>query len=282
MANTFYPFPTVGGSNNTWGTSLNVLLRAGGEGALSAELYNDAGTLKLSKGDIGIYDGVVHGISVIDTITTISTAGMTANNWHKVEMSVSGSSVTLTIAAIAGATDESTIDATTKAAYDYTKQGYYLAATKRLLGVVYLRTALALGRIVNCESGKLGFKGITIGEHYDTAGVLTKSYLTKMVIEIGDWNMDTTVFILVNYPFAILQAIRNAKVVIRDDGGTVVDLLDKFGPDLTDPLLVVGGLYVTYNAGHAVLYRRTGGSFDGVNYDSIGYNRGWLTIEYET
>lgn len=293
MANTFYPKPVIGGSINVWGTYLDMLVRAGGIGALTCELYNDSGALKLSKGKIGINDGTYEGVAVIDTITTIDTTGMTANNWHKIELSVSGASVTIAIAAIAAATDESVIDAATKAAYDYEKAGYYLTDTKRLLGVVYLRTALAPGRIVNCKSGKLGFKGIKIIDYYTSAYVISQVYLAKVIFEIGNWNMNisgggsaTKTIQLNNYLGSsaahLGKKIRNAYVIIRDDTDANYLPVNE-SENGADPGLLAGGItYFLTGATSMVLSCRTGGEFDNASYNESPFNRGWVNLEYET
>jgi hypothetical protein len=274
MANNFVALSVVGGSLNTWGTTLNTLLQAGGIGALTAELYNDGGTLKLSMGKIGINNGVATGIGVaiIDTITTISTAGMTAGLWHSVEMSVSGTAVTLTITPIVGANDESVIDAATKAAYDYEKTGYYLTASKRLIGVVFLRAALALGRIVNCESGKLGFKGIEIEDYISSAGVLSKKYIATIQFQVAAWNMDTTNGVTYNNPFSITN-YKDSKCFVISAGGDIqhLEYCDSAGN-------MQGSSYRTSLSSTSV-DRLTGGNFDSATWNAaIPY----ITITYET
>jgi len=265
MANNFVVLSVVGGSLNTWGTTLNTLLQAGGIGALTAELYNDGGVLKLSKGKIGIDNGVATGIGVaiIDTITTISTAGMTAGLWYAIEMSVSGTAVTLTITPIAGANDESVIDAATKAAYDYEKTGYYLTASKRLLGVVFLRAALALGRIVNCESGKLGFKGIRIEKYYVGTTESIKYYNT-IRLEYSPWNMDTTASITLAWPYIIpIARNRHYRITIISNGGDQWDGMS------------VGSMSIRQEPINNILVARAAGSF----LDSALYNAATAIIE---
>jgi hypothetical protein len=270
MANTFFPKPAIGGSNNVWATYLDMLVRAGGQGALTCELYNDSGTLKLSKGKIGIDNGVVEGVSVIDTITTISTAGMTANNWHKVEMTVSGTAVTIAIAAIAGATDESTIDTATKAAYDYEKAGYYLDPAKRLIGVVFLRAALALGRIVNCESGKLGFKGIRIKNSYTTLSAESQKYIAEIEIDVSAWNMDTTTQHYAVLPYAITKEVKSVITIKNNSGlaysGNIGGLSDAW-------YQTVGG------EGRLYMDRLLAGAFDNAGFNAA---TGIIIIIWET
>lgn len=275
MANNFVALSVVGGSLNTWGTTLNTLIQAGGIGALTAELYNDSGTLKLSKGKVGINNGVATGIGVciIDTITTISTAGMTAGLWHAIEISVSGTAVTIEITPIVGASDESVIDAATKAAYDYEKTGYYLTASKRLIGVVFLRAALALGRIVNCESGKLGFKGIEIINYY-SGGVTTKKYVAKMRLNIGSWNMVATSAINLAYGFDITAfiEIQTAIVIIISDSG-----LQAY------PILYNGGGAFRFTSASSVnISRAAGGAFDNTSFDDPLVERGYVIIQWYT
>lgn len=275
MANNFVALSVVGGSLNTWGTTLNTLIQAGGIGALTSELYNDSGTLKLSKGKIGINNGVATGIGVciIDTITTISTAGMTAGLWHAIEVSVSGTAVTISITPIAGASDESIIDAATKAAYDYEKTGYYLTASKRLIGVVFLRAALSLGRIVNCESVKLGFKGIERKITRNSLGAESYIYIDKMTIQMGTWNMNTADRITHNLGFVITGRTYTK--------GTISAIIA--GDTLQYSINSYGGfsVYKTDSLGVPtfVLFRETGGIFDGAGYTNAIASG---TIEWET
>lgn len=286
MSNNFVALSVVGGSLNTWGTTLNTLLQAGGIGALTAELYNDSGTLKLSKGKIGINNGVATGIGVciIDTITTISTAGMTAGLWHAIEVSISGTAVTISITPIVGASDESVIDAATKAAYDYEKTGYYLTASKRLIGVVFLRAALALGRIVNCESGKLGFKGIRIENYIDSTGVWSKKYICFLTQETGDWNMnvaDPSLSLTLNF---IISILRKVEVWVRGDVGSTyannkipVQWIYNVG------LRYGGGIHDYANTtGILTIYIDPTSSFHATTFDATSFNRGWAYVEFET
>lgn len=296
--NNFVALSVVGGSLNTWGTTLNTLLQAGGIGALTAELYNDGGTLKLSKGKIGINNGVATGIGVciIDTITTISTAGMTAGLWHAIEVSVSGTAVTISITPIVGASDESMIDAATKAAYDYEKTGYYLTASKRLIGVVFLRAALALGRIVNCESGKLGFKGIITEDTYDSTGSIVVRYIAKKIVDIGDWNMRKTAGggttakqVTHNIGTRPTGGVVSIIGFIRDDSGSYYHpilggypLLGSVNPEGLGAVNTMQIKICEIDNSNIVLIATTGSSFDSTNFDATSYNRGWIEIKWIT
>lgn len=145
---TFYRKPTLGADRNQWApyndAHINTAL-----GEQSAQLYNDAGTLKIGKGRIGINDGTTTGVSIIDTVTTISMALVSNGNWAKIEMTVSGTAVTFTALDIAGATTENVLPATFLAGYDQAKVGYYLSANKRCIGVAYKDAGGNLVAVVN-------------------------------------------------------------------------------------------------------------------------------------
>lgn len=282
MANYFWRKAVVGADNNAWAAFNDSWIRAA-IGELSAELYNDAGTLKVTKGRAGINDGVTEGIAILDTIETPSLAAVSNGIWAKVEMTVAGTAVTIAAADIAGATDESTIPASVKAAYDYDKRGYYLTASKRLLGIVYKRTGGTVGRIVNCENGQFGFRGI---EYIDYAisktGIWTKKYIATLIFEIGDWNMDSTTNLEIALNEYIVgltkQQIRDVKIEIRDDSGTYFDWSQK-GDASTNSLF---HQILTVLLTDLRLTRTIGGYFDNANYNETSYNRGYITIKWET
>jgi hypothetical protein len=267
-------FPTIAGDNNAYAPYIHQQLRGGGRGGLSCELYNNGGALWLSQGYCGIYDGTTEGMIEVTVAGAISTVGLTANQWAQIEMaSGGGTAVNITITSMGGSyTDESVIPANIKAAFDYSKASYYLTSTKRVIGCVFLRTALALGRIVNCESGKLGFKGITMIDYVNNAGVVSKKYIDKLKIQSSAWNMDTTNGILIIFPFGITTWHNTYAVIIQGIWMYTLNIPQ------TDTGLINGGI-IAGTTDRASLYRYTGGIFDSVNFNNaIAY----LTVEYET
>jgi len=124
-------------------------LRRGGEGGNSCYLYDDSGALTLSLGFFGINDGVVRGSVEVTTAGAISLVGLTVSRWAKVEASVSGTSVTFEITSIAAASDPATLPTDFTAGYNGAKGGFYITATKRCIGVVWISAAGALKGIVN-------------------------------------------------------------------------------------------------------------------------------------
>jgi len=100
-----------------------------------------------------------------------------------------------------------------------------------------------------------------------TAGLQTK------IIEIGDWNMDTTTGLNKNHGLT-LGDIRSISVIIIDDTGAASIPLDY---DLGGT--GASGNYLATST-QIQLLRTTGGVFDNAGYNSTSYNRGWITIQY--
>ncbi len=103
----------------------------------------------------------------------------------------------------------------------------------------------------------------------------------EIIVDIGDWNMDSTTSVTIALPSGIdYSQVRTVEVSIRQDliGGTYYTLT---------PLMAMqgglngGGYILNYlNAGTIILSRETGGVFDSTNYDDTSYNRGWIIITF--
>lgn len=96
--------------------------------------------------------------------------------------------------------------------------------------------------------------------------------LKTKVIDIGDWNMDTTATVSVAHGLT-WTSIRKISVIIRDD---VPDYYYDF-PSYFDGTTWE---YVRADSTNIILQRSTSGVFDSVVYDSTSYNRGWIIITY--
>lgn len=270
MAETFLRKPIPGGDLDSWAPlNDNQLLRT--LGLNSGYLYNDGGALKLSTGQIGMDDGTNKGTITIGAIKTISLAGLTDNLWAKVELSVGGSSVTTEITSMVGENNESLIPASVKAAYNGLKAGYYITATKRLIGFVFIRTSTTLGRIVNCENGKFGFQGIRISDHMIVSGAYTRKYYDTIKILTAAWNMDTGATYSFSYPFTgmVKSCIFKMEAIITQNGGAFT------GYKYT--LLLAGR--VTAATGGIILERNAGSIFDAADFNAAVAE---VDIEYET
>lgn len=150
MANYFYREAIDGADDEIWAQYEIEQNRAGAIGQLTTRLYDDAGVLKCAIGKIGFDNGSNRGVIDIDTITDIPIAGLTVSRWAQVEISVSGTLPSFEITSIAAAATVSTLPIQLTNNYDETKQGFYITATKRLLGVVWIDGAGNLDGIVNC------------------------------------------------------------------------------------------------------------------------------------
>lgn len=130
---------------------------------------------------------------------------------------------------------------------------YTLGGTPTISGTVQ-------GNIVNTGGIDAGNNGVA---------------LKIKVIDIGDWNMDSTGFL--DVPHGLTQGnIRHVSVVIRTDSGTQFDPLDIFSSVLPNG----HGGYWGVNGANIRLTRTAAGWFDSTNWDSTSYNRGWIVIDY--
>jgi hypothetical protein len=112
------------------------------------------------------------------------------------------------------------------------------------------------------------------------ACVFGRSPLKTKVIEIGDWNMETTGSKAISLLALGIDGlkVRTADCVIRKDD----DSERTFLMSGSDAGRSCGRLAVSQNF---IYLNRTsgaeGGIFGGPNYDATGFNRGWVTIQYE-
>lgn len=99
--------------------------------------------------------------------------------------------------------------------------------------------------------------------------------LRTKVIEIGDWNMDADVSAAVAHGITDFKTIRQVTAIIRDDADVSRSPLNNFNGTTGE----VGGGVLSVGATLVTLDRLTGGGYDTTNYNSTGFNRGWITIQ---
>lgn len=105
--------------------------------------------------------------------------------------------------------------------------------------------------------------------------------LLSKVINLGDWNMDTTASLNVAHGLDFTK-IRSVSGLIRDDANTAYsaigyDQANNGAGNKPEIGFAQAGIGATN-----ILLRRTDSSiYDSTNYDSTSYNRGFLTIFYE-
>lgn len=92
------------------------------------------------------------------------------------------------------------------------------------------------------------------------------------IIEIGDWDMDTTQAVLIAHGVTPANIRRVSAMIRRDDSLRMTEV----GADAS------GDLYIQLiDLTNVNLFRKTGGIFDGdPNYNATGFNRGWIVIDY--
>jgi hypothetical protein len=295
LTSNFQRLPYNHGDLNSYHDAVMRTILAGGIGGLSIEATNVGSAITVSRGFAGIYDGTLAGKGAIEVTVSgnITTAGASANLWHALEFSVSGTSVTWYLTPLAGETDESFMSLTMKNYYDGSKNGYYRIASRRIIAFVFLRTALAVGRIVNCESGKLGFKNIEIVNCYDNAkNWISYKYYAKIESQIGAWNMymagggSASKSCFIGFLGKTLLRIKSMKVIVFDDNfGTgniyFIDTATTSGGIAGVP---AGGLGVIWTPSSPLiaLYSLAGGIFNTVAFQNAVLNRGFIFTIFET
>lgn len=108
----------------------------------------------------------------------------------------------------------------------------------------------------------------------DTALLNRFGTLNFKVVNIGDWDMDATASVSIAHGVTSSK-IRSISVMIRHD-----TTAEQFPIDFVN--VVSGGINGGYSndATNVILYRVTGGWFDGTDYDATSFNRGFITIAY--
>ncbi len=102
--------------------------------------------------------------------------------------------------------------------------------------------------------------------------------LRTKIVNIGDWNMDTTEDKPVTHGLT-LSKIRSVSAMIRNDAGNFQ--YDLYQYDHSAGNSFIDGGIISISATAITLRRMTTGFFDNANFNSTSYNRGWVTIVYE-
>lgn len=99
--------------------------------------------------------------------------------------------------------------------------------------------------------------------------------INTKVIEIGDWDMDTNNSKVVVHGFADYKKIRSVQCTVRRDDDTTYGPLDRALSSGSTP----GGV-VSWDTNNINLIRTDAVQFDSPDYSAVGFNRGWLIIQY--
>lgn len=99
------------------------------------------------------------------------------------------------------------------------------------------------------------------------------------LVNIGDWNMDSTDGVPILHGLSDHKKIRLVKAIIRDDADGNYYPLDRIDDTATG---LIAGNATLWNSTTIFLARLVGGTFDNATFNSTGYNRGFVMIIYET
>lgn len=103
-------------------------------------------------------------------------------------------------------------------------------------------------------------------------------YMNK-TINIGNWNMDTASSISIAHSLSSTEwkTIRSLNGIIRNDSDTsYYQILPDGGGNLDSDC------YINYfDSTNIYIVRKTGGFFDGADFNSTFYNRGFLNFIYK-
>lgn len=286
-----------------YNASTNLFPATGGSGSAGAIKKGDIWTVSV----IGTLGGVA--VSLGDTVRAIAdTPGQTAGNWAIAEANlgytpenVVNKDIDATLAA-----NSDTKYASQKATKTYAdtkqvalgfspvQQGTGVGQLTNLIKIGYgadsrLHLTVDVSDIgiiltnTNLDESTLTWDGTSHASVKD-AGITPAKLSVKVVqspdavqlytkvIQIGDWNMDTTSPINVAHGLGgSFKKIRSVRVVIRDDADTTYYMLEREG---------VGGV-VTIDGTNIIITRVNAGIFDDPAFDATSYNRGYVTIIYE-
>lgn len=106
--------------------------------------------------------------------------------------------------------------------------------------------------------------------------IASGDYWNVILLDIGDWNMDSTSSKLVAHGLNITK-IREVTAFIRNDANDRYEPINK--TSLVDLSTPQGGI-LQVNSTNVNLGRLTGGDYDNTSYDSTSYNRGFIKITY--
>jgi len=121
------------------------------------------------------------------------------------------------------------------------------------------------------------FVDLTVSGDFTYQGTVLPVVAHKIkIVDIGDWNMDTTTNVAVAHGLTLAN-IRAASLMIRSDADTTYYPGDGQlnAADENTPAWIA-----SIDATNVNIYRKTSGIFDSAGFDSTSFNRGWITITY--
>lgn len=116
----------------------------------------------------------------------------------------------------------------------------------------------------------------TLAQTYTVLHVDGTDKLRRLIIDIGDWDMDATANLSVTHGVADFTKIRSVLAFVRNDTDTIYYPLNtlNFGTGTAE-----GGVNY-WDSTIVRLGRVASGVFDSTDFNATGYNRGFIVIEY--
>lgn len=110
-----------------------------------------------------------------------------------------------------------------------------------------------------------------------SAWIIDDGEFQRVTYDIPSWNMDTGASTNVSHTLSDAFRVRDIEVVIRNDGDTLFYTFPYNSSSTVEGAFVAAG-----GSKNITVQRATNGRFDGVQFDSVGQKRGWVTLTYTT
>jgi hypothetical protein len=138
-------------------------------------------------------------------------------------------------------------------------------------------TSSIAGKVAKSGDSMSGVLQMLAGFRNENSGIVFKI----KIVPIGDWNMDANPTVDVPHGIADPRKIRSVRGIIRRDDDQFYFTFPQYrllASGVLDRLDIAG---INASSNFITLERVDNGSFDIPIFDSTGFNRGWLVIEYE-
>ncbi len=101
-----------------------------------------------------------------------------------------------------------------------------------------------------------------------------------IVIEIGNWNMDSTLTVNIAHNLSTTEykTIISTNIIIRNDTNTVLLPIASLSNFVAGS--VAGGI-TSINATNVQIQRQQAGTFDGASYSGTSISRGTIALQYQ-
>lgn len=205
-------------------------------------------------------DNIVQGLDGTDALTAVDINGGSIDG-----VTIGSSSP--------GAVTTTALTATTADINAGTIDGATVGASTASSGAFTTITASSTANITG-DTTISGSASAANGVDAGASGVFMK----VKVMNIGDWNMDSTATVTVAHGLTA-ENIRSMSVVIRTD--TSVSPINYYPLEWENTGGTEAEGEYKWQTTNIILKRTAGGDFDSAEFDDTSYNRGWITIWYE-